>query len=85
MSKFDNWYQNNPTSCDAKISHMEGRIFILRWVLDKVGKRSPDGRKGCWDSVDEFVDDVKRELTTMLGEHPAVLNDRSKLKLQENK
>jgi len=69
MSKFDNWYENNPTSCDAKTSHIEGRIFVLRWVLKKIGPRSPDGRKGCRSFLDELVDDVQEELRTMLDEH----------------
>ena len=68
MSKFDDWYENNPTSCDAKTSHLEGRIFSLEWVLKKIGTRNPNGRQGYRDFVDELKTEVEKELKIMKDE-----------------
>jgi len=65
MSKFDDWYENNPTSCDAKQSHIEGRIFALGWVLKKIGLRSPHGRLGQQGFVDKLKNEIEKELKIM--------------------
>ncbi len=56
MSEFDKWYENNPTSCDAKRSHIEGRIFALEWALDHAGGACD------WDKIDAELDNMKKEL-----------------------
>lgn len=68
MSKFDDWYENNPTSCDARNSHIEGRIFALKWVLKKICPRSPNGRQGYRGFVDELKDAIEKELRTLAEE-----------------
>lgn len=66
MSKrFNDWYENHPTSCDAKQSHIEGRIFTLKWMLKKIGVRSPDGRLGQQGFVDKLKESVEKELLKM--------------------
>ena len=72
MSKFNNWYENNPTSCDTKTSHIEGRIFVLRWVLEKMERRSHESRAECFrqNFINVFVEDVEKELREMLEELP---------------
>ena len=57
MSEFDKWYENNPTSCDAKRSHIEGRIFALEWALDHAGGNCD------WDKIEAELDAMKKEIT----------------------
>lgn len=68
MSKFDDWYENNPTSCDAKKSHVEGRIFILKWVSEEIGSRSPECRLGYTGPMDELKTVIEEELKIMKDE-----------------
>lgn len=52
MSEFDEWYKDNSTSCDAKRSHIEGRIFALEWVLDQRDT----------DKIEAELDKMRKEL-----------------------
>ena len=59
---FDKWYETNPTSCDPKRSHLEGRVFALEEVLKEIGDRNPTGRQGYRSFVDELKDNIEKEL-----------------------